>query len=365
MKTPRRDGEISKMRKQLSYKKSARSVKWIHNFVQWYRMEKVVGPIWVPTYCSIIVFLLFLFLFNLLIGIAILMVSSKYIECRIPYEYKSQAYTKYSIVKVTPEHCKGNENLKQLEGPINIHYEISGVEQNHYRFLTSFKKEQLHGDLFLQEEELSECFPLITYEQNGIRKILHPCGILQWNVFTDSYIFYDKEPDEAPFPTPLPLKQKAEDITIKYYRKFFKNPTREMINLHKKKIYFWMDEEVQLQLLQEHAETNDKLVVLPQTLKYKKTGKAVENSHFINWVIPSAFNYVKRLYAKLDGPLVFPFYIYIENNFKISDTKIIVISNADFYLSTTWIGIFFIIIAVFALILSLLYFIRMKKHQFM
>ncbi|GAW81099.1 LEM3/CDC50 family protein [Plasmodium gonderi] len=364
MKNPKKEIEFSKKGKKLGYKKTSKYINFLHEFVQWYRMEKVVGPIWVPTYCSIIFFLLLLFLFNMLMGVTTLILSSKYIECRIPYEYKSQTYTKYSIIKVTPKHCKGNENIKELKGKINIHYEIQGVQQNHYRFITSFKKEQLKGNIFLQKKYLNECYPLITYDQNGVNKILHPCGILHWNVFTDSYLFYDKEPDDAPFPSPLPLKEKPEDITIKYYRKYFKNPSLNVINSYKKYIYFWMDEEIQSQTLKEHDETNEKLVILPQTLKYKTAGKAIENSHFINWVIPSAFNYVKRLYAKIDGPLVFPFYIYIENNFKISYTKIIVISNSDFYLSTTLIGIIFIIIAIFALLLSVLHFIRMKKCHF-
>ncbi|SBS83854.1 LEM3/CDC50 family protein, putative [Plasmodium ovale] len=359
-----RKNEISKKKGKLYYKKTSQFVRRLYKFVQWYRMERAVGPVWVHKYSSVIAFLLFLFLFNLLVGILILILSSKYIECRIPYEYKTKSYTKYSIVKVTPEHCKGKESLRELKGQINIHYEIYGVQQNHSRFITSFKKEQLSGKVFLKKEDLNECYPLITYEQDGVNKILHPCGILQWNVFTDSYIFYDREPDDAPFPIPLPLKQKAEDITIKFYRNFFKNPNPSLVDLYKKQVYFWMDEDTQSTILQENVETNEKLVVLPQTLKYKKAGKALENSHFINWMIPSAFNYIKRLYAKLDGPLPFPFYIYVENNFKISDTKTIVVSSSDFYLSITLIGILFIMTAIFAFILSVLYFIRMKKYQF-
>ncbi|ETW28664.1 hypothetical protein PFFCH_04035 [Plasmodium falciparum FCH/4] len=69
-----------------------------------------------------------------------------------------------------------------------------------------------------------------------------------------------------------------------------------------------MEPDIQYERLQENKETNEKLLVLPQTLKYNQAGKAIENSHFINWMIPSALNYIKRLY---------------ENNFKINDTKII------------------------------------------
>ncbi|KAI4838453.1 LEM3/CDC50 family protein [Plasmodium brasilianum] len=365
MTNPKKEhSEIPPQKGKLYYKKNSKYINFIYKFVQWYRIEKVVGPIWVHKYSATISFLLFLFFFNLILGINILLLSSRYTECRIPYEYKDQSYTKYTIVKVTHEHCNGNKHLKVLEGQINVHYEIHGIQQNHNGFITSLKKEQLSGNIFLKKEELNECFPLITYEHEGVNKLLHPCGILQWNVFTDNYMFYDSQPDEAPFPNSLPLKQKVEDITIKYFRKFFKNPSPILVNLYKNKVYFWMDEEIQSYILQENNETNEKLVVLPQSLKYNKAGNAIENSHFINWMIPSAFNYVKRLYAILDGPLTFPFYIYIENNFKINYTKIIVISNSNFYLSTTLLGVIFIITSILALILAFMHLIRMRKYNF-
>ena len=68
---------------------------------------------------------MFLFILNLSVGILILILSSKYIECRIPYEYKGETFTKYSIVKVTPEQCKGQKNLKELNGNINFKAYIS------------------------------------------------------------------------------------------------------------------------------------------------------------------------------------------------------------------------------------------------
>ncbi|CRH00205.1 LEM3/CDC50 family protein, putative [Plasmodium relictum] len=360
----KKKNENSKKKRNLYYKKSSKFIGFLYKFVKWYRMEEAFGPIQAYKYSSVIIFLIFLFLFNLIVGILVLLISTQYIECRIPYEYKSQSYTKYSIVRVTPEHCKGIGSMKELIGTINVHYEIHGLQQNHYRFVSSFKKEQLSGQVFLKKEDVSECHPFITFSEGGVNKILHPCGIFPWNVFSDSYIFYDKEPDESPYPSPIPIKQKVEDITIKYYRKFFKNPSSDIINSNKEKVYFWMDEELQSKSLQENKETNEKLVILPQTLKYDEAGKAIENSHFINWMIPSALNYIKRLYAKIDGPLVFPFYIYIENRLKINDTKIVVISNSTPYPGTTFIGFLFIVISLIAFILSILYLIRMRKYQF-
>ncbi|KYN98969.1 putative LEM3/CDC50 family protein [Plasmodium gaboni] len=355
---------LYKKKRKFYYKKSSRFVRFLYSFVKWYKMERVVGPVWINKYSSIIYFLMFLFILNLSVGILILILSSQYIECRIPYEYKGETYTKYSIIKVTPEQCKGQKNLKELNGNINVHYEILGIEQNHYKFVSGMKKEQLNGNIFLNKEELEECYPLITFsEGKKKKKLLHPCGIFPWNIFTDSYIFYDKEPDEVPFPTPLPLKQNVEDITIKYYRQFFKNPTPQNIQLYKDHIYFWMDPDIQYERLQENKETNEKLLVLPQTLKYNQAGKAIENSHFINWMIPSALNYIKRLYGKLYIPLKFPFYIYIENNFKINDTKIIVLSTSQYYIRTFLIGFIFIIISIIALILCIFYLIRMNKHE--
>ncbi|CRG96384.1 LEM3/CDC50 family protein, putative [Plasmodium gallinaceum] len=360
----RKNENIKKKKRDLYYKKTSKFVRFLYKFIKWYRMEAEVGPIRAYKYSSVILFLIFLFIFNMIIGIIVLLLSNQYIECRIPYEYKGQSYTKYSIVRVTPEHCKGIGNLKELKGKLNVHYELQGLQQNHYRFVSSFKKEQLSGQIFLKKEDVSECHPFITFSEGGVNKILHPCGIFPWNVFSDSYIFYDREPDEFPFPTPIPIQQKVEDITIKYYRKFFKNPSAELINSHKDHVYFWMDEKLQSKSLQENKETNEKLVILPQTLKYDQAGKAIENSHFINWMIPSALNYIKRLYAKIDGPLVFPFYIYIENRLKISDTKIVVISNSTIYPGITLIGFIFIVVSLFAFILSILYIIRMRKYQF-
>ncbi|VWU53028.1 LEM3/CDC50 family protein, putative [Hepatocystis sp. ex Piliocolobus tephrosceles] len=357
-----KSGKLYK-KKKIYYKRGSKIVHYLHRFIQWYKMENVVGHVWIYGYLSIIKFLLLLFFINFIIGIIIIYLSTLYIECRIPYEYKTYSYNKYSIVKVTPDHCKGYEDLKMLNGEINIHYEIYGIHQNHNAFITSFKKDQLNGQVFLNKKDLKECSPLITYEHDGVDKILHPCGILQWNVFTDSYTFYDKEPETMPIKGSLRLKQRVEDITIKYYRQFFKNPNFNLVNLYKKDVYFWMDKKIQSNLLNQKIYINEKLVILAQMLKYRLAGRAIENSHFINWMIPSAFNYVKRLYAKLDGPLTFPFYIYIENNYKITNTKIIVISTTDFYLNTFLIGIIFIIVAIFALFIAILYFIRMKKQQ--
>ncbi|CAD2091951.1 LEM3/CDC50 family protein, putative [Plasmodium vinckei brucechwatti] len=347
------------------YKKSSNFLKKINKFVQWYRMEKVFGPVFVYKYSTLIVFFIFLFILNLSVGIGILYLSSQYIECKIPYEYKTQPYTTYSIIKVTPEHCKGRENLTELKGEINVHYEIYGVQQNHYNFMKSFNTKQLGGKIFVSQDYLNQCYPLITYFKDRINKILHPCGILPWHVFTDNYIFYDKEPDDAPFPDPLPLKERVEDITIKYFRKFFKNPHSETIKLYKDQVYFWMDTKAQSEALHENIVANDKLLILPQALKYNIAGNAMENSHFINWMIPSPFRHIKRLYGKLDGPISFPFYIYIENNFRTAEAKAIIITEANFYINNNLIGIIFIILSIFSLILSILYYIRMKKHKFM
>ncbi|ETB57612.1 hypothetical protein YYC_04462 [Plasmodium yoelii 17X] len=347
------------------YKKSSNFLNKINKFVQWYRMEKVFGPAFVYKYSTLIAFFIFLFILNLSIGIAILYLSSQYIECKIPYEYKSQPYTKYSIIKVTPKHCKGRENLKELKGEINIHYEIYGVQQNHYSFMKSLNTEQLGGKIVVSKNDLNQCYPLITYFKDRINKILHPCGILPWNVFNDNYIFYDKEPDDPPFPSPLPLKERVEDITIKYFRKFFKNPHPENIKLYKDNVYFWMDAETQSEALHENIVANEKLLILSQALKYDISGNAMENSHFINWMIPSPFSYIKRLYGKLSGPISFPFYIYIENNFRTAEAKTIIITEANFYINNKLIGIIFIIISIFSLILSILYYMRMKKHKFM
>ena len=73
----------------------------------------------------------------------------------------------------------------RMAPPIFVYYELSGVYQNHRRYVKSRSDVQLAGQS-VAPAALAACEPLVYL--NGDRdKVINPCGLVAWSNFNDTY----------------------------------------------------------------------------------------------------------------------------------------------------------------------------------
>ena len=77
-----------------------------------------------------------------------------------------------------------------VKGPLHVFYGLTNFFQNHRRYVMSRDDEQLNGKAITVPSE--DCEPYRYSEENGIRKIIAPCGAIANSLFNGVNTVYTK-----------------------------------------------------------------------------------------------------------------------------------------------------------------------------
>ncbi|PHJ25516.1 transmembrane domain protein [Cystoisospora suis] len=327
------------------------------SFVRHVQAEATYGcyPIWtlsVTLWICLIGSALFLAL-----GAWLLAEDDKHVECKLNYEDETlqEGGSRYSLINMTPEHCGQRGDTLVLKGPyIYVYVEMEGFYQNDAQVVWSRNERQLAGEIFTKAEDLRSCEPVVTAIVDNETKILHPCGVLAWNVFTDRFQFLDAEPDDAVDSgqiKPL-LVEQGPSVLLKSmdWQKHFRNPPLAERAKHRSTVYFWMsqvdnDDGEDMYKSREEA----KAELLNDRLNYEEAGDMVENGHFIQWMYVSTFSSWRKLYGRIRGPIELPIFAYIAVTYDVKlwrgKKAIVLVQPSLFGGRTQFIGIVYIVFA--------------------
>lgn len=293
----------------------------------------------------------------LALGILLLAEDEKHVECKLNYEDETlqEGGSRYSLINLTPEHCGQRGDTLVLKGPyIYVYVEMEGFFQNDAQVVWSRNERQLAGEIFTKAEDLASCEPVVTAVVDNETKVLHPCGVLAWNVFTDRFQFLDAEPDDAVDSgqiKPLVVEQSPSVLLNSInWRKHFRNPPLEERAKHRGAVYFWMsqvdnDDGEDMYKSREEA----KAELLNDRLNYEEAGDMVENGHFIQWMYVSTFSSWRKLYGRIRGPIELPIFAYIAVTYDVKlwrgKKAIVLVQPSLFGGRTQFIGIVYIVFA--------------------
>lgn len=290
---------------------------------------------WVPVYTPNYLILMYMVLgiVFIMVGIYLHILSNNTIECIISYDDSpGNGITVDTLVEIKSENCNpsridGSE-IKYLDGDYFIYYQLRNFYQNNKSYMNSRNDRQLSGELLYNENELSDCHPLI---KDKYGRILYPCGIAAYTIFNDTYMLYDGQND------PIEIDDSLETITFKSDRMNYKNiPEEKLIEYE---FNDWLSKDI-----------------FP--------GR-IENPHFIVWMKYSAFSTFNKIYGKLKSKknkLVLPIKIHIKNRYPVNlfnGSKHIVISqNTIFGGKNPYFGVLYMISGIIFILLSIFYLVR-------
>lgn len=88
-------------------------------------------------------------------------------------QWKFNNHTRTCTLKFTLE--------EDLEGPVQMYYQLTNYFQNSRRFIQSKSSDQLLGAALLDPSALSACGPLVTPVNSTV--IYYPCGLVANSIF--------------------------------------------------------------------------------------------------------------------------------------------------------------------------------------
>lgn len=108
----------------------------------------------------------------LAIGIMIVVVDSSVVEVEVQYPDGCNIGSTCTFTHTV---------LEKMASPVYFYYKISGMYQNHRRYVKSRNDDQLAGKA---ATNFKSCDPLI-YDPNDEHKVLYPCGLIAKSYFND------------------------------------------------------------------------------------------------------------------------------------------------------------------------------------
>eukprot|EP01068_Selenidium_serpulae_P018225 Selendium_serpulae@DN6443_c2_g1_i18.p1 len=236
-------------------------------------------------------------------------------------------------ITLTGGDCASTSSADEiLTPPLFLYYELNNFYQNHRGYVLSRSDDQLRGVVFTNASQVSSCSPIITSPDDPT-KILSPCGLIAWTVFTDQYNLTDDTGQ------PIAMDESAETIaweTDVAYK--FKNPDPSDPGIPY--IDEWLSEDI-----------------FP--------GR-VENGHFMVWMRNAALPDFRKLYARIDKAVVLPVTVNITNRYFLESAnakKFVVLSQTNWAGGrNSFLGIAYTIVGAVSLILGIFFFAK-NKHK--
>ncbi|KFH17379.1 putative transmembrane domain protein [Toxoplasma gondii MAS] len=344
------------------------------SFVSQWRKESAYGIYWIWTLGATMWVCLIGSILCLALGAWLIVEDNRHVECRLNYEDETlqEGGSRYSLLSITADLCGSrNSDLTELAGPyVYVYVEMENFFQNDAQILWSRNEAQLAGKIITDPKELSDCAPVVTAVVNNVSKVLHPCGALAWNVFTDRFQFLDAVPDDAVDSGPVkPLVvEQSQDILLSSldWRSRFRNPPAAERAKYRDQVYFWMsqvdnDDGQDMYKSREEA----KAELLMDRLNYDEAGEMVENGHFIQWMQVATFGTWRKLYGRIKGPVELPLFAYIAVTYDVKQWRgkkaIVLVQPSRFGGRTQFTGITYL---VFGCILGVFAIYMMWKRWF-
>ncbi|PFH38703.1 hypothetical protein BESB_010450 [Besnoitia besnoiti] len=310
--------------------------------------------------------------FFISVGAWLIVEDEQHVECKLSYAEKTlqEGGSKYLLKGISSAHC--THDVDELKGQeISVYAELEHFYQNDAQIVWSRSDRQLAGAIFTDPNDVRDCEPLATALVDNVTKVLHPCGVLAWSVFTDKYQFLEGTPDgdndQVPM-KPIPLTQNQNVLLSSWqWRDTYRNPPARERAAVLDKVYFWMspdDNDDGEDMYKSREEARAELLV--DRLNYEEAGEMVENGHFIQWMQTAALGTFRKLYGRLEGPLKLPVSAHITVTYDVSSWNgkkaIVLVQNSRFGGRSLFIGIAYLSFG--CLLTMLVFYVLWKKWQY-
>ena len=282
----------------------------------------------IPTIRSTVLCLEISGIIFLLLGILILVLSSKINEIEIRYDNNPDCKIE--------ETCDINFTIeKDMKKTVMVYYRLKNFYQNHRRYIKSKSYKQLKGNVLKESEVKDDCDPVILNKDifDSVRSIgekeldqnavAHPCGLIARSFFNDSFSIKKKDSQDE-----NGITISDEDIAWSVDKKKYKNaPNSDQIQ--------WLN---------------------------------VEEERFIVWMRPAALPDFRKLWGKIDKDLSKGDYVLsIKNYYPVKSFE----GEKYFILSTVnvlggknyFLGIIYLVVAGICIVSGFLFLIGYKVYN--
>ena len=283
----------------------------------------------IPTIRSTVLCLEISGIIFLLLGILILVLSSKINEIEIRYD--NDPACENQII------CDINFTIeKDMKKTVMVYYRLKNFYQNHRRYIKSKSYKQLKGNVLKESEVKDDCDPVILNKDiyEGVKNfggtieldqnaVAHPCGLIARSYFNDSFSIKKKDAQDE-----NGITISDEDIAWSVDKKKYKNaPNSDQIQ--------WLN---------------------------------VEEERFIVWMRPAALPDFRKLWGKIDKDLSKGDYVLsIKNNYPVKSFE----GEKYFILSTVnvlggknyFLGIIYLVVAGICIVSGFLFIIGYKVYN--
>ena len=286
-------------------------------------------PAWrpVPTLCAVIVFYNTFAIIFIVLGIILLVYSSKIIKLEIPYSKFEHC--------IIGKSCNIREEIKdKMEPPIMVYYKLYGFYQNHRRYVRSKSIKQLYGEETTKEEMENDgdCKPIYTNKDIGKNISLNnteldpkdvaiPCGIIAKTYFNDTFSNW------------ILSGEKNEKIEV----------NTQNIAWEKDKLLFQNSNNISKQWIN------------------------MKDEHFIVWMRPAGLPNFMKLWGRIEKTTLNKrdnISFSVENNYNITGNKSIVLSTTnEFGGKNTFLGVCFIVVGIISFILGICFTFIINKNK--
>ena len=282
----------------------------------------------IPTIKSTVLCLEISGIIFLLLGILILVLSSKINEIEIRYDNNPLCEIGDS--------CKINFKIeKDMKKTVMVYYRLKNFYQNHRRYIKSKSYKQLKGNVLKESDVKDDCDPvilnkdihenLLSIDGNKLDQnaVAHPCGLIARSFFNDSFSIKKKDSQDE-----NGITISDEDIAWSVDKKKYKNaPNSDQIQ--------WLN---------------------------------VEDERFIVWMRPAALPDFRKLWGKIDKDLSKGDYeLTIDNRYPVKSFE----GEKYFILSTVnvlggknyFLGIIYLVVAGICIVSGFLFIIGYKVYN--
>jgi len=184
-----------------------------------------------------------------------------------------------------------------MQGPVNMYYQIENFYQNHRDYVKSRCDSQLNGNADPGSSSLSSCDPYTYYNSSDPSTVYLPCGLVANTMFTDTFTLVAEtivngSIVESPVQMSMEKISWPSDLDTK-----FNNP--------------------------------------PLSAAGIRTIADFKHPDFVNWMRTAAFPNFRKLYRIIPGNLVGNYTVYIHNTYNVTPYaghKYVVLSTSS------WLG---------------------------
>ncbi|EDO07474.1 LEM3 (ligand-effect modulator 3) / CDC50 family protein [Babesia bovis T2Bo] len=266
-------------------------------------------------------------LINTLLFTVIQITRSSHVECSIPIVDDATDGQGEWSTRIDSSNCIGDVSKFKQADKINVYYTIHNYPFHAASVFGLHSKSQLEGKE-VSKDEVWRCYPFNHVLEDGKEQQIYPCGPHLWNLYNDTFSFsrrpLDKTQNGASLKDDIIPLDESQHILANYQEHAdARNPLDQTISHLYKNVYYWLHSTSNMATLQSapnksqtqrdgkypNKKTLAEVRAIEKLMTAPNAGTGVENGHVIQWMTPSPFKTIKKLYGVLKGPIEFPIYV--------------------------------------------------------